>query len=259
MAKKSRFAAVISVIFALYLPFTAVAANSGNGNSLANIPQKNGVYNVPNRSDLKVRVIVHYPKESQNLVSGPQSSCSALDPATGPLDTAGQWYLPGNWSYTINTASVPSSVGGRNIASITQKAFAVWTNAIGRKFSITNTGRTTSVNSAKQDGINLITWGTVTPNGALAVTYAMFYQNGAVAEVDTIMNNKIAWSWNVCSNRSYDAQDVLTHEFGHWMGLNDQYDATFSNNTMFGSASLGEIKKDTLTTGDVSGVRAIYP
>ena len=51
---------------------------------------------------------------------------------------------------------------------------------------------------------------------------------------------------------------LLTHELGHSMGLNDEYDTTYVDNTMFGYGSMTETKKDTLTTGDIIGVKSLY-
>jgi hypothetical protein len=52
---------------------------------------------------------------------------------------------------------------------------------------------------------------------------------------------------------------VLTHEQGHWLGLDDVYTTAYVNNTMYGTGSRGDLKPDTLTTGDVAGAAAIYP
>jgi hypothetical protein len=111
----------------------------------------------------------------------------------------------------------------------------------------------------------VVTWGR-TSGTALGVTYTWYNPStGEVAEVDTVLNSKFAWSWtpfstDACVNSAtYDAQNILTHEVGHWMGLNDEYTADFANNTMYGYGSKAEIKKDTLTSGDSMGLRVIYP
>ena len=106
-------------------------------------------------------------------------------------------------------------------------------------------------------------WGR-TSRSALAVTYTWYYTNtGEVADVDTIMNNSYPWSWGggsaTCAYpNSYDAQNILTHELGHWMGLDDKYTEEFINNTMYGYGSPREAKKDTLTNGDIAGLLTIY-
>ncbi len=79
------------------------------------------------------------------------------------------------------------------------------------------------------------------------------------------MNQKFSWKWSDQSvhqdcaySNSYDAQDILTHELGHWVGLDDEYTSDFANNTMYGYGSQQEVKKDTLTTGDITAATAIY-
>ena len=79
------------------------------------------------------------------------------------------------------------------------------------------------------------------------------------------MNKKFSWSWtpynisNLCSvQNTYDAQNILTHEIGHWFGLDDHYTTEYQENTMYGYGSKNEVKKDTLTIGDVLGLNLIY-
>ena len=77
------------------------------------------------------------------------------------------------------------------------------------------------------------------------------------------MNSRYKWSLSnqdACAdNKTYDAKNIMTHELGHWMGLDDMYNVgTHGDATMYGYGSLGEIKKNTLTTGDQIGVSNIY-
>ena len=48
------------------------------------------------------------------------------------------------------------------------------------------------------------------------------------------------------------------HELGHTFGLNDMYDASYADHTMYGYGSRGETKKNTLTAGDAASVNALY-
>jgi hypothetical protein len=56
-----------------------------------------------------------------------------------------------------------------------------------------------------------------------------------------------------------DIQNIMTHEAGHWLQLNDLYDEVAAEQTMFGYAEDGELKKRSLESGDIAGVRYIYP
>ncbi len=63
-----------------------------------------------------------------------------------------------------------------------------------------------------------------------------------------------------------DLQNTLTHEVGHFLGLDHTEEATFTGvsgewreATMFASAELGESKKRSLESDDINGICAIYP
>lgn len=255
---------IFAVIFGLVLIFsvaTTVSAQSPN----AAIPEKNGDYPDPEHPEVRVRVFVHVPKTSKPALTQSGSLvCNLSDPDSFAVVPPAGWKLPSTWTYTLNTGSVPRTVGSGNLATIANNAFTQWTNAVGSKVSISKTSSNTTINKAKYDGKNIIAWGQ-TSASALAITYTWYYPStGIAAEEDTIFNKQYPWFWNssnnMCTNsKSYDAQDILTHELGHWMGLNDTYDLAFTDNTMFGYGSTGEVKKDTLTTGDILGVQAIYP
>lgn len=262
MQKKFFLVVFFVLMFVLTLSFQQVLAKDNESDS-NNPPEKEGTYNVAGRPNLKVRVFVHYPKSAKPFsTTTPLLTCQsdtvsdAFVPATG-------WRLPSTWTYTLNSNSVPSSVGASNLETIANNAFSQWTNALNGKVTIEKTPSNTSVNRAKLDGKNIIAWGR-TSGTALAVTYTWYYPStGLVAEVDTIMNQKFRWYWNAinsnCTDQnSYDAQNILTHELGHWMGLEDRYTFEYIENTMYGYGAKGETKKDTLTSGDISGVAAIY-
>ena len=57
---------------------------------------------------------------------------------------------------------------------------------------------------------------------------------------------------------TYDLQDIATHEAGHTLMLNDLYDPSDADLTMYGYGSYAELKKDTLGLGDYLGLNAIY-
>jgi len=256
---------VFSVFLAAGIAIAQGAAKNSQQDDLEyTIPEQDGAYDVPGRPELKVRVFVHNPKVKPEPTVSPALVCNLTDPGSLAFVDATKWHLPSTWTYNLNSNSVPSSVGSANLSSIALLGFGAWSGAISNKVTFT-AGLPTTATRARLDGKNIIAWGT-TSGSALAVTYTWYYTStGLVAEVDTIMNQRVSWSWtpynpaNLCADaNSYDAQDILTHELGHWVGLNDKYTSAYANNTMYGYGSKAEIKKDTLTTGDVSGVSAIY-
>jgi len=225
----------------------------------ADIPEKNGTYNVPGNPKFKVRVFVHNPKPEPT--SSPVLTCN--DPDSLAVVPSAGWKLPSSVTYHLNPSSAPSSVGS-NLSTIAANAFSTWSSAAPGKVSFVQ-GSDTSVDRKGLDNQNIVAWGR-TSGSALAVTYTWYNTTTKVAvETDTIFNKKFIWSWTPYSvgacgiSNTYDAQDILTHELGHWMGLDDTYNSSYANNTMYGYGATGEIKKDTLTSGDIDGVKAVYP
>lgn len=268
MSKKFIAAYLVASVIALGLLLNPALAKSNDSDDSTDqtIPEKNGTYNVPGRPDLKVRVFVHNPKVKPEIKPTPSPSliCDLNDPESANVVSPTSWHLPASWAYNLNPSSVPVSVGSANLAIIAADAFSRWSNASGSKVSLTR-GSDTTAGKATFDRKNIIAWGRTSAT-ALGITYIWYYPStGLVAEVDTIMNKKFPWSWtsysaqNRCADQnSYDAQNILTHELGHWMGLDDEYATDYQDNTMYGYGAKGEIKKDTLTSGDISGISMIY-
>ncbi|MCX6766121.1 MAG: hypothetical protein NT136_04150 [Candidatus Moranbacteria bacterium] len=263
MLKKLIFTSLILAMAALVLSVSPVLAkNDDNTDDDWAIPEQNGVYDVPGHPNLKVRVFVHYPKVKETK----PLQCSYSDPDSTAMVSPAGWELPaGEWKYYLNAGSAPSSVGSSKFSNLTNLSFETWQgteiNAAGVIFK--NAGVTTLSKKAL-DGKNIVAFGSA-PGSALGITYIWYYQStGLAVETDTIMNKKFSWTWTpfsptACPNLvTYDAQDILTHELGHWVGLDDEYTTIYRNNTMYGYGFKGEINKDTLTTGDIDGVTAIY-
>lgn len=230
------------------------------------LPETAGTYKVPGHSKLALRVIVHYAHTNPNKPgppSAPVLTCGLTDTNSSTVDGLAGWHLAsGSWTYHLNTASAPSLIGGTGLTTLAANAFGAWSSTdVGSSVNFVR-GSNTSTTRAQFDGQNIISWGR-TSGSALAVTYTWYNtSNGQVAENDTIFNSNFAWEWSSqsgCAYQNYyDAQDILTHELGHWMGLDDNYAGSFSNNTMYGYGSPTEVKKDTLAQGDISAVNSLY-
>lgn len=220
----------------------------------SDIPEKNGVYDVPGHPNLKVRVFVYNPKKE--LAQNTWPNCTDDLDSSAIVDPTGWHLASGTWNYVINSASVPSSIGSGNLKTIAANAFGKWQSTQAQvKF---NQSADLKITGKKLDGKNIVTFGRAS-GSALAITYTWYNtRTKVVVENDTIFNLKYPWFWNQCNSNAYDAQGILTHELGHWMGLNDEYTDSYIWNTMYGYGDLGETKDMTLATGDVQGVKAIY-
>jgi hypothetical protein len=102
--------------------------------------------------------------------------------------------------------------------------------------------------------------------GALAITLASRDSATATIVVADIILNGI-YDFGDCSSESdtrkqsgcatvYDLQDVLTHEFGHWLGLPENPDD--SSATMYPCISPGETSKRVLGDSDLAALEELY-
>jgi hypothetical protein len=225
-----------------------------------------GRNNVPSAGDLDEHVIVH------PVPSGRRGcNISTSDPSNYALTG---WKLPsGGITYRVNPSKVkvPSgySLTTDQIIQAIKDSFAVWSEA--NPALVFNYGGTTSAQAGRLDGINAISWRRLQA-GALAVTYVWVSRaTGRVVEADTVFNNLYAWydfsipdgytADNYCPDRpvAYDIRNIATHEFGHWVGLADLYSDADKDATMYGYGDVQELKKRTLTTGDINGAQRLTP
>ena len=202
----------------------------------------------------------------------PRAQVDSCDPdssdATGFGDAG--WQLNSNTVFRVNLSSAPSTIRS-NLNSIVANSFGVWDSQTAQvSFS---QGATTSVSRSRLDYQNVLAWGRLAANTLGLTTIRYFVDTGEVVDVDTIMNSRVTWTWtnpttlvapatsdNTCGDLTkYDAQDILTHEIGHWMGLDDIYSSSNKDLTMYGYGRKGELKKNTLEPGDILGIQVLYP
>jgi hypothetical protein len=191
------------------------------------------------------------------------------------------WANPTAITYYVNPTN--SGVTSNTTITALDAAFATWDNACGPLRYID--GGTTTATAGALDGKNVVSWANISaqyPN-AIAVTTVWYYRyTKTIAEVDTQMNSAFPWSYtlpNITHDLSgpaiadatrysdptdsgisgtYDIQDIMTHEAGHWIMLGDLYSSRDSLLTMYGYGVTGELTKDTLGYGDELGVERVY-
>ncbi len=175
------------------------------------------------------------------------------------------WKLPQNGvSYYVNTSSIPSYLDQSQVLGAIQAAANAWGQAGAPRMQFAGT---VSDAGTINDGRNTISFGLTLPDTASVAT--MRIAGGVVAEADIVLDITNPWSTNPgaageCGGdpTKWDIQNVMTHEFGHWIGaahvpwlLNNNY----VHRTMFPFIAPGELQKRSPTAGDIASIPASAP
>jgi hypothetical protein len=252
----------VSVVAALLLSLAAPVA--------AAPPADNPGKGAPEISKI---VFVHYP---QGKGWGPGGNSNK----GGGNGVEKLWYKYSgiHWAsmpveYYVNTSSLPSGISVDAI----QDAFTTWDNTSG-PYAVSYQGPTSSLPD-NLDGQNVVGWENITdyPH-AIAVTYIWYNTlSKELVEVDTALNSNSAFKWwqisvsdeeannatwpedDTSSAYDVDVQNIMTHEAGHWLTLDDLYKKPASTQTMYGISPEFELQKRSLESGDEAGIQAIYP
>ncbi|XUX00411.1 MAG: hypothetical protein TUN42_00070 [Dehalogenimonas sp.] len=156
-------------------------------------------------------------------------------------------------------------------------SFATWNDTASSVY-FDYQGLTTTLapglNVAQPDYKNVVGWAVLDNANTIGVT--IIWSNSRtkqVVDVDTALNLNSSYAWSqatvtgdpdlalLTNTTAYDVdvQNIMTHEAGHWLVLNDLYTDVAAQQTMYGYASDTELKKRSLENGDIAGVLKIYP
>lgn len=110
-----------------------------------------------------------------------------------------------------------------------------------------------------QDFRNVIAFGNYSNSNVIAVTSVWFTRKGKqIVEFDMLFNEEFYWGDATTASTLMDLQNIATHELGHSVGLNDIYQSSCPDVTMYGYSNYSEISKRTLEQPDITGLRSIY-
>jgi hypothetical protein len=109
------------------------------------------------------------------------------------------------------------------------------------------------------DGENTACWGPIDgPGGAVAVTRFVFWVNTKeLIEFDIVFDIADPWSTDGAEG-TFDIQNVMTHELGHTLVLDDLRSPKDGALTMHAYTWSGDSVKRTLGSGDILGIQEIY-
>jgi len=113
------------------------------------------------------------------------------------------------------------------------------------------------------DGRNELLFGNYPQQNVIAVTVVWGIFSGPpgdrlISEFDVMFDTDFTWGDATLNPLLMDLQNIAIHEIGHGLGLADLYNASCSEETMYGYSDYGETKKRTLNTGDIAGIHVLY-
>ena len=173
--------------------------------------------------------------------------------------------LPFRWYVTANYWINPNNDYGfskSEVESVINAAAKTWDDQT--TFDVFAYRGTTESAAGEKDGCNVVSWGKYSQSNAIAVTFIWYTRTRVgrsirmeIVETDTLLN--IYYSWSLSGeDGKMDVRNIMTHEFGHWCGLDDLYKDRDYWLTMYGYASVGETHKRTLGYGDILGLQKVY-
>jgi len=221
-------------------------------------------------SKLSVRIFIKYAnpvkRTTANVVDiGDPDGDGARD---GYVLSGLWWNLskyPNGVPYVINpSGAVKQGLAQSDVVARIKASLESWDAAVSKELYNDDPVVDTKA-KARLDYKNVITWARLQP-GVVAVATIWYYSaTGEIVDADIELNSYYKWGidpdgegTNYTLTDRFDIQNVVTHEAGHWSGLDDIYDDTYWAMTMYGYTHYGETIKISLEPGDIAGVRAVY-
>jgi hypothetical protein len=168
-------------------------------------------------------------------------------------------------SYWINEKGLSQITNGSEFAAV-QASFRTWENLPSADVRFVYRG-TTDVNGVGRDGLNVVSFADpATPLGSatIAATFSFFKteigsdntsRRFVIEEADILFNPTLQFSTSG-EDGKFDIQGVLTHEIGHFLGLDH---SALISSVMVPFASPSQLDQRTLAYDDIAGVSEIYP
>jgi hypothetical protein len=212
------------------------------------------------------RVFVHYRNsparpDGKGPKSGPQ--------CYGFLARGVKWNNPADSAFYVD-ATNSQGLKEKNVLAAVEAAATTWSEQTTADIlpSCLPADEPLEADWDAPDGSNEVVFGDLTEQypggGVIAVTIVWGIFGGppgqrGIMEFDMVLDD-INFDWSIGgSETTMDVQNIVTHELGHAVGLDDMYQSGCSEVTMYGYSTEGETKKCTLEPDDIAGLRTLYP
>lgn len=171
----------------------------------------------------------------------------------------------GSKNFDGDSSSVPDIEEMRRAVD---RSFETWNKVKCSNIMLVDGGLTSTHNAtydpSLKKNMNVVVWhdqnwGKVASARAFALTSVTFNpKNGVIADADIEVNTEFYQfsSGQDPQPNHVDVQNTLTHEVGHFIGLDH---SKKPEATMFATAPIGETSKRTLDADDINAVCATYP
>jgi hypothetical protein len=207
---------------------------------------------------LEKTVFIHYAKPSK---------LSSKTPTCYKLLNAKWKSLPVN--YVVNPNDRGSGLSEDDVLNAIVASTTEWDSHTSTAlFGTANIDYNADWDSDSPDGINEYSFGNYPDPNVIAVTVVwsgvpIGGKGRQIIDYDVMFNTNYNWlncTQTSCTseNKGMDLQNIATHETGHGIGLDDVYDTSCSEVTMYGYSDYGEIIKRTLEQPDITGLQKLY-
>lgn len=121
-----------------------------------------------------------------------------------------------------------------------------------------STSAVLAADTSAPDGQNEVYFADIADSNAIAVTIVWYNRfTKSLLEWDQVYDDT-TFDWSLAGEAGkMDYDNIATHELGHSVGLGDLYNSC-TEETMYGYADYGEIKKRDLHAGDIAGANRLY-